>query len=80
MLGEPFAAEWAGVCPALFLRQGMPCAPLRVRWYARLFGADLPPIKATLGGLCAGASFGSDYSVGEKAFQRLELEHAVSVF
>lgn len=67
--GEPFGAELAAVCTALFPPRSMPC--LLVRRYARLFGdsngGDLPHIKGTLGGSFAGTSFGFDYSVGERS-------------
>ncbi len=66
ILGEPLAAELVAVCTALL----SPCQPwesLRVRRYARLLGAVLPNIKATLGGSFAGTSFGSDYSGGKRS-------------
>lgn len=68
-LGDSFGAKLAAVCTALFPPCSMPC--LRVRRYARLLGesncAAIPHIKGILNGLCAGASFVSDYSVGGRS-------------
>ena len=75
MLSEPFGAELTALCTALFSRRLMPC--LRVRRYARLFGAALPP-KATLAACALGFRLAPTIQAERESFQRVELEDVLS--
>ena len=74
-LGEPFDAELAAVCTALFSRCRMPLEPLRVRRYARLLEGSNPHTWAACSlGLRLAPTIQSE----SEAFQRVELEYVVS--